>query len=111
MAKLRRLYPRTKVNFDLTYSFNNKKSKCTILDISETGMLLKIPQILDVDDEIILNFDYKINNINSLKARIVHINNNYVGICILDEHDEIIYLRDFINSIKHVNKLSFKNTY
>ena len=58
MAPIRRHNTRFNVNYDFEYYYNEKSSKCVILNISESGMLLKIPQILDVGDMINIYFEH-----------------------------------------------------
>jgi len=106
MNKIRRRDHRIRVNFDFKYSFNNKQSKCSIVDISERGMLLKIPQILDIGD--IINLIFEDNSIGevTIEARVIHKNNNYIGVNFIeDEYEDLTFIRHFINSIKDKNKL------
>jgi hypothetical protein len=101
--KSQRLFPRYKVNYDLKYSYNKKLSKCEIINISEGGMLLKIPQILDAGDQIRLFFD-EYNN-SDLHAVIKHKNHNYVGINFINNSDDDYnFIRQFIKEIKSKNR-------
>jgi hypothetical protein len=102
--KSQRLFPRFRVNYDFKYSYNNKFSKCSIIDISEGGMLLKIPQILDIGDKIKLFFDEYYNT--NIYAVIRHKNHNYIGIGFSDYSDEDHnYVKHFIKEIKPKNRV------
>ena len=105
MAKLRRLYNRYKVNYEFKYSYNNKPSKCIILDISENGMLLKVPQILQPGDLITLIFEEIDYNL-SLLAKVIYSNINYIGVSfVLDDYEDIEFIKHFIHEIKDKNRL------
>lgn len=105
MAKIRRINPRIKVNYDFKYGFNDKFSKCTIIDISEDGMLLKVPQIFESGDKIILSFEDEEYKSIEITARVVHTNNNYIGVkYIFDEFEDNSFIKHFIHEIKDKNK-------
>jgi c-di-GMP-binding flagellar brake protein YcgR len=106
IKKSKRAFPRFRVNFDFKYFYNSTPARCTILDISEGGMLIKVPQILEIGDKIELVFeDSKLNSVN-IMAIVVHKNNNYVGVNFLfEEYDDPSFIRHFIHEIKNKNKL------
>lgn len=101
--KSQRQFPRYKVNYDFKYSYNNKSAKCEIINISEGGMLIKIPQILDIGDKIKLFFD-EYNNLD-IQAVIKHKNYNYFGVSFFDyTEDDHNFVRQFIKDIKNKNR-------
>lgn len=103
-----REFHRFKVNYDFKYSFNDRESKCEILNISEGGMLIKVPQILDVDDVLVIYIDEETPKRIQLRAVVRHTNYNYVGIKYLFDDDldrEIV--NSFMFTIKDKNKIQF----
>ncbi len=106
MNKSKRIFPRFKVNFDFRYFYNSTPSRCTIIDISEGGMLIKVPQILEVGDKVELVFDDNELNSMNILAKVVHKNNNYVGVTFLfDDYNDPSFIRHFIHEIKSKNRL------
>lgn len=98
--KMRREFPRHNVNHEFKYSYNETESRCSILNISEGGMYLKIPQILELDDQIKLFFNGE-NVSFDIFGEIVHRDNNYVGIRYLEEDlYKHSYIKKYINEIK-----------
>ena len=99
-----RKFQRYRVNFEIRYSYNGKISKCEIINISDDGMLIKIPQILEVGDIIILLFDE--HNETFINAVVRHKNYNYVGVCFIKTIDDYLAkIKDFINDIKNKNRI------
>ncbi len=97
-----RRYPRYNITSDFKYAYNNVEAKCQILNISEGGMLLKIPQILDIDDEIVLIFEKTIPyQVKKVKAEVKHVNINKAGVCYkeitIEDQD---FIRDYISYIR-----------
>lgn len=62
---MRRKSIRHQIYFDCHYIYNNKYSKCHVINISEHGAMIKIPQVLIKGDKIkiILCDDIKIHAI------------------------------------------------
>jgi len=98
--KMRRVNHRYKINHEFKYSYNDTESKCSILNISEGGMFLKVPQILEIDDKIRLFFEGE-NTSFDIFGKIVHIDNNYVGVSYVDDdlYDHS-YVRQYVNEVR-----------
>ena len=98
-----REYMRYNVNEEFNYSYNGKIASCEIINISERGMLLKIPQILEVGDIIKLFFKDLRNP--EIRAVVKHKNYNYIGIYFLNHSQEFLeHIRKFISEIVEKNK-------
>lgn len=75
----KRIHRRFYVNQEFYYSLKRDIVKCIILNISQGGMCLKVPQIFRPDDLINLHFSI-LHDFAIVKARIVHCNNNMIGV-------------------------------
>ncbi|HOJ63595.1 MAG TPA: PilZ domain-containing protein [Spirochaetota bacterium] len=107
-----RKYPRYNINADFKYAYNSVEARCQILNISEGGMLLKIPQILDIGDEILLIFERTIPyKVKKVKAEVKHININKAGVSYkeisLDDQDFIREYIDYLRRNKATNHIYY----
>ena len=93
------------VKYSATYVYLTKNIKCDIVNISEGGALLKIPQILLISDKINITI-YHSNTIISVCAEVKHVNGMYVGVKFLYEEYDKYLIEDFIyKNAKHQKKI------
>lgn len=104
-----RRYPRYNITADFKYAYNNIEAKCQILNISEGGMLIKIPQILDIDDEITLIFEKTIPyQVKKIKGEVKHINVNKAGVAYKDiTIDDQNFVKDYISYLQRNKPTSY----
>lgn len=107
-----RKYPRYNITSDFKYAYNNVEAKCQIVNISQGGMLLKIPQILDIDDEIVLIFEKNIPyQVRKIKAEVKHTNVNKVGVSYkeitIDDQEFIKEYIDYLRRNKTLNHIYY----
>ena len=96
------------VNEEIQYKFHGKFINCILFNISESGVLLKTNQVFIKGDiiNILINLE---NNFESLtlKAEVVHVNNQYIGLKFLHLTKNDIYLiREYISE-KFNKKFNF----
>jgi len=98
-SQMRRKHLRHFINYDCTYSYNGKSSKCNILDISENGAMLKIPQVLVRGDKIELH----LTGTDMITAVVKHSRCNYINI-------KFDYEINIIEFLKSISKLTWRHS-
>ena len=100
--------PRFKAYKDYKYIFGDKESRCEVLNISDEGMYLKVPQILEINDIITIIFEESKNTRYSIEAVVKHTNYNYIGIKFLGSANiDKTTLQQFISNLKEKPNLNF----
>jgi len=70
---------RASVNIDGEYILSGSKSRCTILDVSNTGIGIKVPQYLTDGDILDVNFEIPEFGTISCKVNVVFMKGTKIG--------------------------------
>ncbi len=95
---------RANINVEGTYTLESSQSRCTVLDISNTGIGLKVPQFLTEGDILDLTFDIPEYGKVAAKVNVVFMKGTKVGCNFVSINDES---RQIIN--KYIDKFASTN--
>jgi c-di-GMP-binding flagellar brake protein YcgR len=95
---------RANLNIEAQYSLDDTQSKCTVLDISNTGMGLKVPQFLTEGDVLTVYFEIPEYGRVKAKVNVVFMKGTKVGCNFISIDDQS---RQVIN--RYIDKFASKN--
>jgi c-di-GMP-binding flagellar brake protein YcgR len=99
MINTRRKSIRHHVKSEIHYKYNQKEIKCDLLDLSDSGCCLRIKQILDIEDEIIVALKNDID-IVWIRGIIKHHRPQFVGLKFIFDHAyQKAFLSDYIKTL------------